>query len=494
MSRLQATRVSNARGARRARAPGAKTSVAGRVRRKVMKRRKVTTRYLVPVIAFSIATRAVAAQAQPATVVWDGNGITPEFVEKLTCKDVGLGASLLGNPVTRESTTTAERFFMVQKRALECLPRAVIEARRLIQSQSATLDATAVGRALQINKFADAEIYTQLKKHIPGLNRPIVLKSQFTTVNPRARQSGDPTKSTYDIGPAQYPWIWSIGPARRRAIGPLKIAFGIDGTASFARHPAIQGGLSADAYGYLVGPDRPPRGNFRERQKQMTANVAFFAAGGPTPEQQHEIDEMLELGREREQTVLCHFQRTGTEPTPESTCNDPRFDAVRGRSLAAIQAEDNHCRVEMAESGVAQLPPHLPPYFIGEGHRDANALCKNVQRTLLALSVWHMGLSNSATPLGTINAISAGYAHGVIIADRASDYRFDLEATPGSQLMKKILLLRHFEVPGLDAAGNCPAVTSLAVINDQQQLNQIANYARKIRIRRRNPMQDEPQG
>jgi len=448
---------------------------------------------LVPAIAFCIATHAVAAAAQPTTVVWDGNGVAPQFVEQLTCKDVGIGANLLGNPITGQSTTTAERFFMVQKRALECLPRTVIEARRLILAEGNTLDPTVVTRALELNQLADVEIYTQLKKHIPGLNKRIVKKSQFTSVNPLARQGGDPTKSTYDIDADQYPWIWSVGPAKRRAINPLKLAFGITGSADFARHAGIRRGLSAESMGYLVGPDHFTRGSFRERQKQITANVAFFAAA-PTPEQQQEIDEMLALGREREQTVLCHFEKTGTEPTPESSCNDPRFDAVRGRTLAAIQADDLHCRVEMASSDVPQLPPHLPPYFLGGGYRDADALCKNVQRTLLALSVWHMGLSNGDKPLGAVNAIAAGYAHGVIVADRSSDFRFDLEGQPGSQLMRKVLLLRHLAMPGLAADGSCPAFENLQVVNDQKRLDEIVKYARKIRVRRRAPMPDRPQG
>ena len=449
-------------------------------------------RSLVSSIAFCIAAHAVAVHAQPATVVWDGNGVAPQFVEQLTCKDVGLGANLLGNPITGQSTTTAERFFMVQKRALECLPRTVIEARRLILAQGSTLDPAAVTSALEVNRLADVEIYTQLKKHIPSLNKRIVQRSQFSSVNPRARQGGDPTKSTYDIDMDQYPWIWSVGPAKRRAINPLKIAFGVAGADDFALHAGIRRGLSAEAMGYLVGPDRPTRGSFRERQKQITANVAFFAAGGPTPEQQREIDEMLALGREREQTVLCHFEKTGTESTPESSCNDPRFDAVRGRTLATIQAEDHHCRVEMAKSDVPQLPPHLPPYFLGSGYRDADALCKNIQRTLLALSVWHMGLSKGDSPLGTINAIAAGYAHGVIVADRSSDFRFDLERAPASQLMRKILLMRHFGVSGLDAAGSCPEVHNLQAVNDQDRLDEIVTYARKIRVRR-GAMRDEPQ-
>ncbi len=450
------------------------------------------TRSLVPTIAFTIAAHAAAVQAQPVTVVWDGNGISPAFVEQLTCKHVGLGANLLGNPITGESTTTAERFFMVQKRALECLPRAALEARRLILAQAGTLDPALVAEALEANRFADVEIYTQLKKHIPGLNKRIVTASQFPSVNPKGRKGGDPAQSGYDINTDTYPWIWSVGPAKRRAIDPLKLAFGIDND-RFAAHPIIQQGLSAEARGYLVGPEGRVTGNFRERQQRITANVAFFAVG-PTAEQQHEIDEMLELGREREQTVLCHFQRTGTEPTPESTCNDPRFDAVRGRSLAEIQAEDHHCRVEMAESGVPQLSPHLPPYFLGEGYRDANALCKNLQRTLLALSVWHDGVTHGGDPLATINAIAAGYAHGVIVADRSTDFRFDLEQKPTSQLMKKILLLRHFDVSGLDDAGNCPEVARVDAVNDQQQLNQIVKYARKIRVRRRQPNPDAPQG
>jgi hypothetical protein len=131
--------------------------------------------------------------------------------------------------------------------------------------------------------------------------------------------------------------------------------------------------------------------------------------------------------------------------------------------------------------------------MLGAGYRDADALCKNVQRTLLALSVWHEGLTHGDDPLATVNAIAAGYAHGVILADRASDFRFDLEGSPRSQLMKKVLLLRHFDVPGLDAGGGCPAVDRLDAINDQEQLNAIAKYARQIRIRKPRRSREAPQ-
>jgi hypothetical protein len=430
-------------------------------------------RSLVSALVFSVVTRAVAVHAQPTPVVWDGNGVSPEMMRRLTCKHVGIGARILGNPITGESSTTAERFFMVQKRALECLPGAVIEARRLIRAHAATLDPTAVARALALQEAGAAEIYTQLKKHLPQLS--LVLT---------ARRSRPDPELGYDIKKGHYPWTWSIGPMKRRARGPLMIAFGLNGLASFRADPRIRHGLSADTFGYLTGPDRLVGGSFREHHQGMRAGMVFFPPPGPTPEQQHEIDDMLAIGRERAQTVLCHFERTGTEPTPDSACNDPRFDAVRGRPLAAIEEEDRECRVEMAESGAPQLPPHLPPYFLGAGYRDPDALCKNVQRTLLALSVWHHGVTHGDERLAVINAIAAGYAHGVIIADRSSDFRFDLERLAGTQLMKKVLLLRHLPMPGLDAAGDCPlTVASLEVVNDQRLLDEIARNARRLSLR-----------
>jgi hypothetical protein len=436
------------------------------------------------VIALCILGHSVAGAGEPQTIVWDGNGIAPEFIETLRCRHVGIGANLLGNPITRDSTTTAERFFMVQKRALECLPRAVIESRRLIESRAASLSPEATARALDVNHKGDAELFTQLKKHLPALSRRLVTKSTFPSVNRKARRAGDPTKGGYDIDTSAYPWIWSVGPARRRAITPLAIAFEIDSAAGVLDHPDVVARLSPEAHGYLAGPADPPGGRLRTRQQRITANAAFFGAGGPTPEQRHTVDEMLDVGRERVQTVLCHVERTGTEPTETSSCPTGKYDGVRGRTLVEIQAEDAECRVEMAALGVPQLPPHLPPYFVGAPYRDLDELCRNAQRTMLALSAWHDGTSNGSDPLATVNAIAAGYAHGVIIVDRSTDFRLDLEAVPSSQIMKKILLMRHIDLGGLRSDGTCPLDHDPRIINDQIRLDAMAKYARSIKIPR----------
>jgi hypothetical protein len=58
--------------------------------------------------------------------------------------------------------------------------------------------------------------------------------------------------------------------------------------------------------------------------------------------------------------------------------------------------------------------------------------------------------------------------------------------------MRKILVLRHLEVPGRDGAGNCPLVSRDGVVNDPQLLESIARYARKIRVPRRGPGGQEP--
>ena len=405
---------------------------------------------LVALIAVAVAIALLLGDSEAATL-WNGNGVSPTLVQKLDCRAVGIGATVQANPFTGAPTTTAERLFMTQKRALECLPQALIEVDRLLSDSTNPrwVEAHELARTgLSLN-------WTALKKHIPGMSRVIASD----------RESPD---AGYDIANGEYPWIWAGGRIPRdRAINPLAVAFDRPRSA-ILQDPRVIGRLSNSTLGYLQGPTRRANADFRARQAKLPPQAIFFVGPeAPTATQKHVVDEMVALGTDRIATILAG-RGVATDHPPS------------GRTLDAIQAEDVACRVEMAEQGVVQLPPHLTPLFASDQPPDK--LCATAQRIAFALKMWGECTKRATTPRATINTIASGYAHAVLHVDLASAYRFDLEAAPASVLARKILALRFLAVPGLQPDGRCPLdYFDPTILDDPEVLKAAILHARELR-------------
>ncbi len=61
-------------------------------------------------------------------------------------------------------------------------------------------------------------------------------------------------------------------------------------------------------------------------------------------------------------------------------------------------------------------------------------------------------------PEAFLNTWAAGYGEAILTVDRAESYMSDIDRNPqsGGNFLKKINMVRHADVPGMDKDGNCP--------------------------------------
>jgi hypothetical protein len=292
---------------------------------------------------------------------------------------------------------------MLQHRLLVCLPVAVKEAERALESRR-DLDAETMKRAQRAISTAKGWWARSNTRYVNGVVG--VLEAA--------------TARAYGLGPGGYPWTYPGTAAARVRLG-LRAAFGTVTSAP----------VSLGTQLFLEPTRRRTPRNGKLGDLVRTGNVFFASA--ISPEARDRLLELEALHHEAGQSVLCKAQQSGLQNPGWCPGMRPAPDILieyRGKML----------------DGVARLGlPVMAPFAKGtDPELTFEELCSITQRKALSHRMWTLGVLDGHTPEGFRNAWVAMLAHAIVHAEALFG-----EPVPGADKLKpSVRAIVNAHVPG----------------------------------------------
>jgi hypothetical protein len=301
-------------------------------------------------------------------------------------------------------TLQGDRRLMLQHRLLVCLPVAVKEAERALESRP-DLDAETMKRAQRAIGTAKGWWARSNTRYVNGVVG--VLESA--------------TARAYGLGPGGYPWTYP-GTAAARVRQGLRVAFG----------EVTDAPVSLGTQLFLEPTRRRTPRNGKLGDLVRTGNVFF--ASTISPEARDRLLEMEALHHEAGQSVLCKAQQIGLQ-------NPGWCPGMRPAPDVLVEY-----RTKMLDGVVRLGLPVIAPFARGtDPDLTFEELCSITQRKALSHRLWTLGVLDGHTPEGFRQAWVAMLAHAIIHAEALLG-----ERVPGADKLKpSVRSIVNAHVPGV---------------------------------------------